>query len=91
VCSRCDDVPSSVEVRTPGEYHTVLAMARAHLTAGALALVSGTCSLEDVTEGAPWPADYIEHTFACTQCGRCFRLEVETYHGSGGGWEVVAV
>ena len=32
--------------------------------------------------------DYIENHFKCTSCGCYFRLAVETYHGSGGTWEV---
>jgi hypothetical protein len=34
-----------------------------------------------------WP-DYINNLFQCTACGLQFRLEVETYHGSGGSWEI---
>ena len=32
--------------------------------------------------------DYIENHFKCTTCGCTFILAVETYHGSGGTWEI---
>lgn len=38
--------------------------------------------------GPTWP-DYFECRFKCSQCGTKFKLHIETYHGSGGAWEVV--
>jgi hypothetical protein len=89
-CVRCGDVPSEIEIQSPGEYHTIMASARLCLSDGTLLLLHGTCDVQDILDGQPWPDDYMEHTFACTACGRRFELAVETYHGSGGHWRALS-
>ena len=39
----------------------------------------------ELIHSAPWP-DTILSDFRCAHCGEPFRLECETYHGSGGRW-----
>jgi hypothetical protein len=52
-------------------------------------LVSGTCPLEEILTFEKWPADSITHILECTKFNRRYQLAVETYHGSGGAWEVM--
>lgn len=33
--------------------------------------------------------DFVVHYFQCTHCNAVFRLDAETYHGSGGQWEML--
>ena len=44
-------------------------------------------SFASFCDSKTWP-DYINCLFRCTSCGMLFRLEAETYHGSGGSWEI---
>ena len=41
--------------------------------------------LSGIPDDGPWP-DYLELHFRDQGSGRRYRLEVETYHGSGGSW-----
>lgn len=43
--------------------------------------------LQDIAEGQPWPADYIELDFEDSKTGTRYRLSIETYHGCGGVWK----
>ena len=40
---------------------------------------------KDLAEAGPWP-DYIDMSFE-DDAGNRYRLEVETYHGTGGSWK----
>jgi len=53
-------------------------------------MVDGTCPLEEILTSPAWPSDFLGHILEGTTCSRGFRLGVETWHGSGGAWEVVA-
>jgi hypothetical protein len=54
-----------------------------------LQLIEGTCTFEELLQSKTWPSDFLTHTLECCNCGRRFQLSVETYHGSGGAWEMI--
>ncbi|MCW5610565.1 MAG: hypothetical protein KIS83_07765 [Rubrivivax sp.] len=39
-----------------------------------------------VAVGQEWP-DTFNFWFACVACGERFKLQADTYHGSGGSWQ----
>ncbi len=49
----------------------------------------GVERLQQIAEGQPWPADFIEVNFEEPTTGKRFRLSLETYHGTGGAWQEV--
>jgi hypothetical protein len=53
-------------------------------------VVQSSCPLTDLLKNQHWPDDVITHIFECSSCGQRFKLAVETYHGSGGAWEMLA-
>ena len=43
--------------------------------------------IRSIPPNGPWP-DYIEAHFQDHKTGKHYKLAVETYHGSGGTWEL---
>jgi hypothetical protein len=81
---------SNVTISTPAELVAVLREVHAYVAQGRLRqlrtanrLVPET-SAKDLSEAGPWP-DYIDMSFE-DNAGYRYRLEVETYHGTGGSW-----
>lgn len=89
MCSRCDGFLVRRRVYGPGEYRALVRELIEAVDQGTFRLLSGTCSLEAVLTSKQWPSDYTVHILGCTNCSRRFHLGVETYHGSGGAWEVI--
>src|SRR3954469_16876887 len=89
MCSRCDGFVERKRIGSGYEYRDLVRQILAIVAQGTLRLVGGTCPLEDVPTCKQWPDDYIHHVLECTSCSRRFQLSVETYHGSGGAWDVV--
>lgn len=57
-----------------------------------VSLVDGYTSptpFEELAAGAGWD-DIVSYFFTCIWCGQSFRLGAETYHGSGGSWELLS-
>src|SRR5580765_2677578 len=90
MCSRCDGFSERRRVNSPYEYRDLVRQIIATIEQGTFRVVSGDCPLEQILSEERWPGDYIAHLLECTTCSRRFRLAVETYHGSGGAWELVA-
>jgi hypothetical protein len=90
MCSRCDGFWERRRVNAPNEYRYLVRQILGTVQEGTFRLVSGTCPLENILTSEQWPADSITHVLECTTCSRRFRLAVETYHGCGGAWEVMA-
>ena len=88
-CPKCGGFIAKITITEPYVYYDLVKQLQTMLTEGTMSLVRATCDLKAIGQNLPWPADYIEHLFECTSCGRQFRLAIETYHGSGGVWEVV--
>jgi hypothetical protein len=89
MCSRCDGFLERRRVNSPYEYRDLVRQILETVEQGMFRMVSGTCSLEQLLTDEQWPADVITHVLECTTCLRRFRVGVETYHGSGGAWEVI--
>jgi hypothetical protein len=84
-----------VQIVTPDDLKNVLQMVRALLASGALSedsywpvgqLHTPQPPFSALGIEGPWP-DYFEYYFRCAINGRLYRLFVETYHGTGGGWQ----
>jgi hypothetical protein len=79
-----------VSVASPQDLAGVLRRLRELVATGALIPVtsSGTgfpsVQFADVSEDGPWP-DFVDFRFR-SPAGRCYRLSVETFHGTGGSW-----
>jgi hypothetical protein len=76
-------------VNSPYEYRDLVRQILETVEQGTLMLLGGTCSPEEILTSQQWPDDHIVHVLGCTTCSRRFRLSVETYHRSGGAWEVI--
>src|SRR5215467_8722948 len=89
MCARCDGFLERRRVNSSYEYRDLVRQMLDTVEQGTFRLLSGTCSLEEILTSKRWPGDYIVHVLECTTCSRRFKLSVETYHGSGGAWEVM--
>ena len=89
MCSRCDGFLERRRVNSPYEYRDLVRQIREIVKEGTFRVVRGTCTLESILTTDDLPEPLIEHVFECTTCLRRFQLAVETYHGSGGSWEVM--
>jgi hypothetical protein len=89
MCSRCDGFLERRRVNSAYEYRDLVRQILGTVQEGTFRLVSGTCPLEEILTSEQWPADSITHILECTICSRRYQLAVETYHGSGGAWEVM--
>jgi len=93
MCEHCSDLQISFDIRSPGDLKKAIKVIKANLEDGTLEeiLNGSTIGSEELlseTSNEPsWP-DYFEIHFQCRHCGTRFRLEAETYHGSGGSWSV---
>ena len=89
MCARCDGFSERRRVNSGYEYRDLVRQIMETIEQGTFRLLSGTCKLEDILTARQWPGDYIVHVLECTTCSRRFQLSVETYHGSGGAWQVI--
>lgn len=89
MCSRCDGFLERRRINSAYEYRDLVRQLVEIIQQGTFRLVRGSCALEDILKPKRLPGDLITHIFECTTCSRRFSLEVETYHGSGGDWEVM--
>lgn len=87
------DVPSELDVHSPGELESLLSLLSRLLDAGALKqcepLDSSQASLDlrKLPPAGPWP-DIVEAEFTDGE-GRRYHLFVDTFHGTGGQWRVI--
>jgi hypothetical protein len=86
-CARCDNLCQDLPIRTPGELEKVVRVARANLEDGTIVEIANGegMLLFTVTPNGPLP-DVIRSEFRCIECGECFLLRCESYHGNGGSW-----
>ncbi len=79
-----------VQIASPQDLVRLLRRLRELVSSGALVPMNKanadfpSVQLEDVSDDGPWP-DYLDMRFRST-AGRLYRLSVETFHGTGGGW-----
>ena len=89
MCNQCDDISRKISITRPDEYFSVLKQVKNFVAENLLTIIEGTCDIDKIQKNTPWPSDHIEHVLRCTSCGRRFILSVETYHGSGGCWDLL--
>jgi len=89
MCSRCDGFSEKIRIVHPYEYLNIVEQLKVILSEGTLKIIQGNCDFYTLQKGQLWPDDVLYHVFECTSCDRKFELSVETYHGSGGAWDVV--
>ena len=77
-----------MQFRAPREYVDLVRQLEELVASGAFRLLHGTSALAELQENRRWPDDVITHVFECCNCGQRFRLSADTYHGSGGSWEM---
>lgn len=80
---------SNVTISTPAELVAVLREIGVYVAQGRLRQLRTATPLDpgltpNLSEAGPWP-DYID-MFYEDDAGSRYRLEVETYHGTGGSW-----
>lgn len=90
MCTQCDRFLERRRVNSPYEYCHLVSQIVATVEAGTLRLLDGTCPLQEIRPPKRCPDGNIVHVLGCTNCSRRFRLSVETSHGYGGAWEVMA-
>jgi hypothetical protein len=78
-CPRCAAYAEPQEIRSPGELESILETLRLAIERGNLQIDSGDLQ---------W-TDWIDCQMDCPTCGQKFELTCETYHGSGGRWQVL--
>lgn len=86
MCPKCQGFSQREKILQPHDLYSLVSQIETVVREGTLALVAGNCKLSDIRRGIPFPADRIEQTFACVSCAQKFKLDVDTYHGSGGDW-----
>jgi hypothetical protein len=93
-CAHCVELREPRAIGSPGMLWQLVERLGAMVAAGELAEAAnpgGGTGFAELVKGAAWPADFLEYDFRCAHCGGGFRLEVETYHGSGGTWKPLPV
>ena len=91
-CKSCADLRQTHRIVTDRKFEHAIRIIKANIDDGTIIEVVRTNqfapdTFESICNSDTWP-DYIENHFKCTTCECQFRLTVETYHGSGGTWEV---
>jgi hypothetical protein len=89
MCIKCNGFSEKIYINHPYEYFHMAEQIKAILIEGTMELVQGNCDFFSLEKGKPFPDDVLFHKFKCNTCKREFELSVETYHGSGGVWDVV--
>ncbi|MFC6039529.1 hypothetical protein ACFPYN_08840 [Paenisporosarcina macmurdoensis] len=87
-CLKCDGFNEKISITSLYEYFNLLEQLKLIISQGTLVLTEGNCDIEDLKSGGTFPKDYIFHAFKCVKCSRKYQLSVETYHGSGGKWDI---
>ena len=87
--AQCDGFLPKQRVNSPYEYWDLVRQILEIIQRQTLRVVSGTLPLEEIANSSVLLGDNICHVLECTTCSRRFKLDVETYHGSGGVWEPI--
>ncbi len=89
MCYKCDGFSETIEIKHPYELFNLVEQLKEVINEGTMRILESNCNLDDIRKNSPFPEDVIYHVFQCTDCNLKFSLCVETYHGSGGTWEVM--
>jgi hypothetical protein len=89
MCQICDGLHETVRIEHPYQYYDIVDQIKTMLQEAILVLKEGNCDFSRIVRNKPFPDDVPYHVFKCANCECKFTLCVETYHGSGGSWEVI--
>lgn len=89
MCEICDDLHETIKIEYSYQYYNIVEQIKNMLQEGILLLSEGNCNFSLIDRNKPFPGDVLYHVFKCASCGCGFELCIETYHGSGGSWEVI--
>ena len=89
MCNKCKGFSERLRINSSREYLDLARQSDELVEWGTFRLIRGTCPLKELPEHQQWPSDAITHIFECSSCGQRFQLAVDTYHGSGGTWEMM--
>jgi hypothetical protein len=88
MCHQCKGFSERRRINGSWEYLDLEAQLDDLVAAGTFRLIQ-SYPLKELLEHQQWPSDVITHIFECSNCGQRFQLAVDTYHGSGGIWEMM--
>lgn len=96
MCPECETFDVDIAIHGPAELKRIVAKLQTAVSEQRLRpvpLSDTPASIEqpdfvklDLSEA--WP-DVLSYRLECRACGQAFRLECESYHGSGGSWQRV--
>ncbi|WP_238885222.1 hypothetical protein [Clostridium sp. YIM B02551] len=89
MCPICDDLHETIRIEHPYQYYSIVEQIKTMLQEGILVLTEGNCDFSLIDRNKTFPNDGPYHVFKCGNCECRFGLCVDTYHGSGGSWEVI--
>ena len=85
-------LPPAQSIRSPKELQSLLETLCSLVESGLVeehvdgrSQFSPNIRIADIKPEGPWP-DYFELLFCNPSTGKKYKLEVETYHGTGGEW-----
>ncbi len=98
MCLHCAPANRACRVRKPRDLQQIIGVIIGHLDEDTLResnyLPAGqvrNCepgSFRALAETNAW-GDIVDYYFECPVCGSIYRLFADTYHGSGGSWQMV--
>lgn len=96
MCPDCDEYAVDFEIHGPAQLRRVVAKLQAAIKEERLRPDQPNQSHEqiaqpdfvdlDLNQSIP---DVITYCLKCSNCGQAFKLQCESYHGSGGSWQCV--
>ena len=85
MCEMCQGIILRDSFNSDKDYLNTLEYITRSVKAGKFVIIEQTCSLDGVKKpDGCWVDDVIRHKIKCVNCGECFILWADTYHGRGG-------
>lgn len=84
-----EQLADCIEYSTLSKFLKVVKSVQEFVAAGVLRQVDGNCSVFDIQDDQPWPADSIVVYFESSPSKIKYILSCDTYHGSGGYFKKV--
>ena len=87
-----EQLPEHDDISSPSDFDHWLIMLRNRIKDGSLEQYwppdAPFANKEKIEDGSPG-GDYVEWYFKEPATGKRYKLSVETYHGSGGSWDIL--
>jgi hypothetical protein len=90
MCNICDDIHETIRIEHKYHYFNIVYQIKVMIDEGILLLIEGNCDFDQVSRNKSFSDDVLYHVFKCTNCECKFSLCLETYHESGGSWELIS-